>query len=153
MNRRKLAQDYFKQGYTCSQSVVMAFSDILSIDRRSAMAVSSSFGGGFGRLREICGTVSAMGIVLGDLYYKDSNNKTQAKAEQYKRIQQAAGEFKQINGTIICEKLLGKKIQISKDPTPEERTEEYYRIRPCAKFVDDAVKILEKYIAENDFQK
>ena len=146
MTKRQIAEQNFLDGYNCTQAVVMAFADELNIDKDILVKVSSSFGGGFGRLREVCGAVSAMGIIVGLLEGKDfSKEGLEAKAEQYAKIQKLANEFKEINGSIVCRDLLGAKLATT-NPQPDARTPEYYKIRPCAKLVGDISEILEKYI-------
>ena len=51
MTRREAAMANFMKGYNCSQSIVLAFADMLDIDEKSLLKMSSSFGGGMGRLR------------------------------------------------------------------------------------------------------
>lgn len=146
MTKREIAEQNFLSGYNCTQAVVMAFKDELGIDEDILVKVSSSFGGGFGRMREVCGAVSAMGIVIGLLEGKDfSVEGIQAKAEQYAKIQKLAAEFKDINGSIVCRELLGAKLAAT-NPQPDERTPEYYKKRPCAKLVGDMAEILENYL-------
>lgn len=139
----------FKQGYNCSQSVVLAFCDKIGLDEETALKMSSSFGGGMGRLREVCGAVTGMFMVAGMLYgYSDpKDNKT--KTEHYKLIQMLANEFREENGFIICRELLGLGAGADK-PVPELRTQEYYKKRPCAELVGCAAKIMEKYIKERE---
>ena len=145
--RAKRARDYFLEGYNCSQSVFLAFSDLTGFDEKTALLVSSSFGGGMGRLREVCGAVSGMFMAAGVLYgYTDPKAGTE-KTEHYKRIQELAAAFKERNSSIVCRDILGK-IAEDKSFIPSERTEEYYKTRPCAKMVEDATEILEKYIEQ-----
>lgn len=145
MTRREKAMQLFEEGYNCSQSVFLAFEDLHGIDRETAAKLSSSFGGGMGRLREVCGTVSGMFLTFGLLYGYDSPKAYDKKAEHYKRIQELAAEFEKRNGSIICRELLG--LSVKKDaPVPERRTEEYYKKRPCGELVGDAAEILEAYI-------
>lgn len=149
MTKAEKARQYFKDGYNCCQAVVLAFSDELGIDEKSALAIASSFGGGFGRLREICGAVSGMGIVAGMKYGYTSPeaNTTGEKAAHYALIQEMAKKFEEKNGSIICRTLTG----IEKGtPVPDSRTPEYYKKRPCDELVYDAADILEKLIAEKD---
>lgn len=124
----------------------MAFCDLCNIDQDAMSRLSSSLGGGFSRLREICGAVSGAGIVLGLLYYDTNPDNKKAKAEHYARVQEFVKSFEAINGSYICRNLLEAKIRVATDPTPDERTPEYFKKRPCAKLVDDAVKLLESYI-------
>lgn len=144
INEQK-ARELFKSGYNCSQSVFGAYAEFFGIDFETAMKLSSSFGGGMGRLREVCGAVSGMFMVLG-LAKGYCSNDYDSKKEHYKRVQELAHEFETINGSIVCRELLG--LDRKKDvPTPEKRTDEYYKKRPCEELVADACKILDKYIS------
>ncbi|EDR97497.1 C-GCAxxG-C-C family protein [Anaerostipes caccae] len=101
------AMNLFKEGYNCSQSVFLAFKDLYGIDRHTALKLSSSFGGGMGRLREVCGSVSGMFLTAGILYGYDSPKDRSSKTEHYKRIQELARSFEELNGSIVCRELLG----------------------------------------------
>ncbi|HQC54918.1 MAG TPA: C-GCAxxG-C-C family protein [Clostridia bacterium] len=149
MTAKEKAMKNFRDGYNCSQSVVLAFSDKLGIDDKTLLKLSSSFGGGMGRLREVCGAVTGMFIVVGFLYgYNDPNDK-QAKANHYELIQQLAKEFKDANHSIICRDLLGLG-EGPDNPIPSERTKQYYAERPCEELVGHAAEIVEKYIANKN---
>ena len=144
----KKAMELFREGYNCSQAVLLALEDKYDMDRHTALMISSSFGGGMGRLREVCGAVSGMFMVTGILYgYKDADDQD-GKKNLYKIIQLLAKEFESRTGSIICRELLG--LGTGKDaPIPEKRTEEYYKKRPCVELVGLAAAIMEQYIAEN----
>lgn len=144
----EIACDLFAGGLNCAQSVFVAFSDVTGMDRETAMKLSSSFGAGMGRLREVCGTCSAMFMVIGMLYGLGEGYTFEDKAAHYKRVQELAAQFKEKHETIVCRELL-KGLKVTYDPTPERRTEEYYKVRPCIKFVRTAAEILDKYIAEH----
>lgn len=145
MERVELAEKLFKDGYNCSQSVVGAFSDILPFDYDTLMKLASPFGGGMGRLREVCGAVSGMFIVLGFLKGYDNKTDTDDKKRVYENVQSLAKKFEEENGSIICRELLGLSVK-SESPAPEKRTDEYYKKRPCAEMVRSAVKIIEEII-------
>lgn len=144
MTRRQLAEKYFCEGYSCAQAVALAFEDKFAMDREELLKIASSFGGGLGRLREVCGAVSGMCMVAGVLHGYSSPKAREAKAEHYALIQQLAGKFKEKNGSIVCRELLGAKLAVTA-PTPEERTAEYYKIRPCARFAGDCAEILSQH--------
>ncbi len=139
----------FKEGYNCAQSVFCAFSDELGMNFETALKLSSSFGGGMGRLREVCGAVSAMFMIAGIKYGYTAPNDDKTKAEHYERIQKLADKFKEKNKTIICRELLGLDAQ-SDSPIPSKRTEEYYRTRPCEELVADACEIIANYIIKQE---
>lgn len=143
------AMKNFRDGYNCAQSVFYAFSDELGLDKETALMLSSSFGGGMGRLREVCGAVSAMFMIAGLKYGYTSPTDKDAKAEHYIRIQELAKKFKEKHGTIICRELLG--VDADDNPIPSDRTPEYYATRPCEKLIGDAAQIISEYI--QDFEK
>lgn len=140
------AHALFEEGYNCAQAVVLCFDDITGVDSKTAAMLASSFGGGMGRLREVCGAVSGMFAVAGLLKGYDDPKATDKKAEHYAFIQSLAADFKKENGSIICRELLD--LPGSSDPVPEERTADYYRRRPCADYVASAAKILAQKLSE-----
>lgn len=144
--RAQSAMAYFYEGYNCSQAIMLAFEDVHGLDRKTALTMSCSFGGGMGRLREVCGGMSGVFMVLGLVYGYDNPKDPAAKKEQYERVQQLAAEFKDIHGSIVCRELLGIKKDGPDTPTPEARTPEYYQKRPCPKMIGSAAMILERYL-------
>lgn len=141
-----LARAYFLEGYNCSQSVLLAFHEDLELDKETAARMASSFGGGMGRLREVCGAVSGMLLALGLFCgYSDPKDRDGKKA-QYALIQSLAAKFQEKNGSIVCRELLALDHKTDV-PVPAARTDEYYRKRPCADLVADAAKILETYLS------
>ena len=146
--KAEVAKAFFKEGYSCSQSVLLAFCEEYGLDKETAVKLGSSFGAGMGRLREVCGAVSGMFMVAGLAYgYTDPKDHT-GKSEHYERIQYLAREFEEKNHSIICRELLGS--GAGKDnPEPEKRTAEYYQKRPCADLVGMAAEIMEKYLEDH----
>ncbi|MCR4807450.1 MAG: C-GCAxxG-C-C family protein [Lachnospiraceae bacterium] len=138
----------FTEGMNCAQAIFVAFSDVTGMDEDMAARLSSSFGAGMGRMREVCGTCSGMFMVLGILYGRGTESDDKKKTLHYERIQKAAEEFKKEHETIICRDLL-KGLSVTSTPTPDKRTAEYYKARPCIKFVVTAADILDRYIEEN----
>ena len=136
--RAEQAKAYFQDGYNCSQAVFMAYADLFDMDVELASKLASSFGGGMGRLREVCGTCTGMFVVA---------SLAEAKKTNYALVQQLAEDFRKENGSIICRELLG--LDHKKDePTPSARTQEYYKKRPCGELVYLAAEILGKRLME-----
>lgn len=146
MDRGEKAAQLFLRGYNCAQAVAVAFSDLTGLSPQLSAKMASSFGGGMGRLREVCGAVSGMLMVTSVLYGYDRPEDEQGKKVLYKLVQTLAGKFREQNGSIICRELLGNP---PSDPNPSSRTAEYYRQRPCAAMVYTAAEILDAYIAEH----
>ena len=138
---------YFKDGYNCSQSVFMAYADLFDIDHELAKKMSVSFGGGLGRMREVCGTVSGMSMLAGFKYPVNDPKDQQARTRNYAMVQKMAGLFKEKYGTIICKDLLAAKKQAAAtDPEPTIRDKEFYAKRPCARLVAESATIAGRMI-------
>ena len=128
-NLSDIAINNFKTGYNCAQSVFLAFAKDCGFDKETALKIASSFGGGMGRLREVCGTVTSMFAIAGIKKGYISPNNDEEKTKHYKLIQHLAELFKKEHGTIICRELLGLP-DGADEPTPSKRTEQYYQERP-----------------------
>lgn len=167
IDRGLRAKQYFLSGCNCSQSVLLSFSDVTGLEDKVAMKLASSFGGGMGRMREVCGTVSGMLMVLGLVYGYDANSPTAAedKLNHYRRVQELSGRFRDQFGSIVCRDILSghvaKEVQKLKDaedeqlramlstaPEPTPRTDEYYRKRPCADIAFTAAYLLDEYLMQ-----
>lgn len=144
--REEKAIRAFKEGYNCSQSIMVAFADLLDIDEKTAVRMASSFGGGMGRMREVCGAVSGMFMIAGYLYGYEEPGDYEGKKELYEGIQYLANEFKREAGSIICRELLGLDGN-DNSPAPSKRTKEYYEKRPCPEKVGLAARVLDEYIS------
>lgn len=148
MTRTERAVALFENGYNCAQAVFVAHADLVGLDESAALRLSSSFGGGLGRQREVCGAVSGMCMVAGALFGYDDVNDINVKAKHYALVQEMCGKFREAYGSIICRELLDAKTATT-SPVPSARTAEYYATRPCARFVAACCDILATYIDEN----
>ena len=146
MSKGDLALNLFNSGYNCAQAVVLAFKDELNLDEKTLKSISSSFGGGISRLREVCGCISGMALVIG--YLKGRYNNDEGKAKHYKLIQELTLKFKEKFNSINCATLLNIKNEIS-EPIPEKRSKEYYLKRPCGNYIYHMAKITQEYL-ENE---
>ena len=147
MTRKEKAMQYFLDGYNCSQCMILAFEDILDTNIKLALKIASPFGGGMGRLREVCGSVSGMFMVLGYLLGYNEPDDYEGKKVLYAHIQELARRYEEANGSIICRDLLGL-TEKRQDSTPEPRTDAYYKNRPCTEKIGSAAEILETYLKE-----
>ena len=150
MERGILAAELFVRGYNCAQAIAVAFCDETGMDRDYAAKMASSFGGGMGRMREVCGAVSGMLLVAGLLYGYDDPKATREKRELYAQVQAMAGRFREELGSIICRDLLKNP---PSDPNPTPRTEQFYKERPCARMVKTAARIMEEFIENHPIEK
>lgn len=141
------AQRLFREGYNCSQAVFCAFCDMTGFDIDTAARLSSSFGGGIGRLREVCGAFSGAMLAFGILCGYSDVNDPDKKVHHYEKVQEFARRFRDRNGSIICRELL-KDVEVTQGVVPEKRTPEFYEKRPCLKIIGEAAAILDEMLAE-----
>ena len=138
--RSARAEGLFREGYNCAQAVYMAYADLFDMDPELAATISASFGGGMGRMREVCGACSGMFLLASHAIPANDPKNKEAKAANYKLVQDMAGDFQSEMGSIICRELLGLNKK-GDEPLPEERTEAYYKKRPCAEIVRHAAQV------------
>ena len=138
------AKALFVEGYNCAQAVFAAFSDVTGIDLETSVKLSSGFGGGMGRMREVCGAVSGMFMVLNAVEGYTSPTDNVAKMELYAKVQKLAEKFKEQNGSIICREIV--KESVTSTPEPTERNAEFYKKRPCGEYVEMAADIIADYL-------
>jgi len=149
MTKAEYAAKLFYEGYNCAQALTVAFAEDMGLSEEFAAKMACSFGGGIGRMREVCGAVSGMLMAAGILYgYTEDVDG--AKMRHYKLVQELAGHFREANGSIVCREILKNP---PSDPVPSPRTEEYYASRPCVRMVYCAANILEAYISQNPPEK
>ena len=146
MDHSVKAAELFLSGYNCAQAVMVAFCDVTGLEEKAAAKMISAFGGGMGRMREVCGAVSGMFMVLSLLYGYDEPGDDRAKMLLYQQVQQLGQKFREENGSIVCREILDNP---PSDPNPSPRTVEYYAKRPCARMVMTAARLMDEFIAEH----
>lgn len=144
--REEAAKDFFRKGYNCAQSVALAFSDIIGLDTEQTARVTAGLGGGVGRMREVCGAVSAMAVIAGGIAPFTEPSSMEDKKKNYALVQLLAGRFREEKGAIVCRELMKLRADAPSGPEPEARTEEYYRSRPCEGNIACAARILAQYL-------
>ena len=162
--RAQSARQNFLDGYNCCQAVLLAFQDIWGTDEKTIATIASGFGGGMARMREVCGTVSAMGMAAGFISPAIRPKNMEERTANYALVQELAGEFRKENGSIICRELLGldrkpsaaagqpasetkAEVREIEPPRPSDRTPEYYRKRPCPELVACSARIIARKLA------
>lgn len=146
-SRKEQAVKAFLSGCNCAQAVFATYADLFGIDRQTAMNLTNSMGGGISRLREVCGTVSAIALLTGLAEGAVDSGDLGAREKVYRRTRDLAAQFEKENGSLLCRELLGKAGREA-SARPSERTPEYYKKRPCAKFVVCAAGIIEENLTK-----
>ena len=144
--RAKQALRNFASGCNCAQSVLLAYHDLLGLTREQAARVSVGFGGGIGRLRDNCGAFSAAVMLVSAMEGPGSEDKSR-RPQTFARVQEIHRRFVAANGSICCAELLGR-ARAPEAPTPDARTAEYYRARPCAKIIRRACAVIDEMLEE-----
>lgn len=140
--RELAARRFFREGYNCCQAVLLAFGDIIGLPEEKIAGLSSGFGGGMGRLREVCGAVSAMTFMAGVISPATHPEVQEERKANYALVQELASLFSKENGSIVCRELLKLRAGHKDSPEPGKRTEEWYASRPCERLVGSAARIL-----------
>lgn len=148
MKHEEKAVQAFIDGANCAQSVVVAFHEEIGMDQSDALRLASSFGGGIGRLREVCGAVSGMLMVYGMLHGYDDIKDADAKKAHYTNVQALVSRFRDVHGSFICRELLNLQAGENASPTPSERNEKFYHARPCAAYVATAARLLDEILLQ-----
>lgn len=151
-NKGEEAKRLFMQGYNCAQAVAGAFAEDLGLTEKQAMQLISGFGGGFSRLREVCGAVSGMTMVLSALYGYDTPDDPEEKKALYALVREGAERFKAENGSYICRDLLGELVKQDKPDALPVRDANYYATRPCARMVESAARITQAMMEEHSIR-
>ena len=146
-SRAEQAVEAFLGGCNCAQAVFSTYADLFGIDRETAMNLTNSMGGGISRLREVCGTVSAIALLTGLAEGDVDPGDLKARERVYQRTRDLLAEFERENGSLICRELLGI-LGRDQSARPSERTPEYYKKRPCARFVACAARIIEENLTK-----
>jgi C_GCAxxG_C_C family probable redox protein len=146
MNRIGYAQDFLRQGFSCSQAVLSAFMDQFDLDRDTALRISSGFGGGMGGLGGVCGAVTAAFMIMGLKYGSATRQDEEEMNKICKYARSFVNEFKSCKGSAICRDLLGVDIG-----TPEgletAKTKGLFE-NICPDIVKCSVEIIEEIILD-----
>ncbi|MBQ8844456.1 MAG: C_GCAxxG_C_C family protein [Clostridia bacterium] len=144
-NRKEEAIKNFREGYNCSQSVIKAYADVVGIDEEKLLSLSSTLGTGMGGLKQTCGAVSAMFMILGAVENKIQTDPLE-RANLYKKVRELAGKFQEENNSINCKDLIDYTMS---DEFDEKFSKEKFNYkRPCEKFVLNVCEIIDKFILD-----
>lgn len=140
MDRAQLACSSFKEGFSCSQAVLSAFSDRFDLDKKISLRISQPFGGGIAHRGETCGAVSGAFLVIGLRFGRTEAEDIQAREKTYEAVREFIKRFEKSQGTIICKDLLDK--DLSTEMGWRQAEEEKLFETLCPKYVQNAVEIL-----------
>ncbi len=137
MNTKEKALYHFREGYNCSQSVLMACAG------ESAMIVKAgaAFGGGMGRLQKTCGAVTGAYLWFGLAYGPDGVPGEDDKARVYDRVKEFNRIFVDRNGSDLCSELLGEDLNTTEGKSNIARRGLTRKV--CEKCITDAIEIIE----------
>lgn len=140
--RDRMAREFFRDGYNCCQSVLLAFQDVIDLPADRIASISAGFGGGMGRLREVCGAMSAAVFMAGVLVPSSDPANHDGRTANYALVQEFAARFREEQGSIVCRELLNIRAAQKESPAPSERTVEWYTSRPCERIVGASARMI-----------
>ena len=141
-DRDRMAREYFRDGYNCCQSVLLAFQDVIDLPKERIASLSAGFGGGMGRLREVCGAMSAAVFMAGVAVPSSDPANHAERTANYALVQEFASRFREEQGSIICREILGIRSTQKESPAPSERTTVWYTSRPCERIVGACARMI-----------
>lgn len=146
------AVNMFESGFNCAQSVFATYADVFGMDRQTALKLAGPMGGGVGRMREVCGTVSAMALLSGLKMGNTAPADEEAKTRSYEMVRRMSDAFREKRGSIICRELLEMPAGMQREDSarPTERTAQYYASRPCSHLVAEAAHIIEEMLLDTE---
>ena len=139
MDNAKIAEEKFRAGYNCSQSVLFSFTDELNIDKNTALKIANGFGGGMGRKQEVCGAVSGAIMSLSLKFGKGENDGADKQEMTYKKVRELIDSFENDFGSINCKELLPGCILMTNEG--QKQFKEQGLKERCCKFVKRASEI------------
>lgn len=140
MSRVDSAVSCFKEGFMCSQAVLIAYADQFGVDRQTALRISAAFGGGMGRMGEVCGAVTGAFMVIGLEYGRIKVQDIKSHENTNRLVREFVAKFKSINRSIMCRELL--ECDLSTPEGQKAFIERKLRETLCTKFVRDAAEIV-----------
>lgn len=145
MKRAEKAIEYYSKGFSCSQSVIASFTDILQVDEEVALRMASGFGGGMGQMQRTCGAVTGAFMVIGFLRGKYKKGDEEAKEITNKLIQEFSNQFVKQNGSINCKTLIQYDLNTEEGRTQAKEADVFNK--KCSNYIKLSVEMLEKILS------
>jgi len=142
LDKKERAMELFNSGCNCCQSTFLALCEEMDLDPKTALKISSGFGGGM-QQGEICGAVTGAVMHLGLKNGNSSIDDAEAKEKTGKLVKEFCTEFKNRNDSIICKELLG--CDTSTVEGKQYSTDNKLKEKTCKNLVKDAIDIACNY--------
>jgi C_GCAxxG_C_C family probable redox protein len=140
----QMAVSRFKEGFSCSQAVLSAYSDVFDLELDLALKISQPFGGGIAHRGDICGAVSGAFMALGLKHGRTRADDIPARERTYESVSSFIQKFEAAFGSIICKELLGH--DLSTENGQKKAEEEGLFETRCPKFVLHAAELVAELI-------
>lgn len=143
-DRTKSATACFAEGFSCSQAVLLAYSDLFNLDQNTALRISQPFGGGIAHQGGTCGAVSGAFMVIGLKYGRIRAEDREAREKTYEKILEFIDVFTSKNGSTVCKELLGHDMSTPEGFRKAEEAGLFDSL--CPKLIQSSMEILEKIL-------
>jgi C_GCAxxG_C_C family probable redox protein len=144
MDRAQKSVEFFEEGFSCSQAVLAAFSESFGLDRKTALKLAQSFGGGMAHMGETCGAVTGAFMVIGLKHGRTKAEDSESKEKTYELVRSFVDKFRASNGSIICKELLGHDLNTEEGLKRAEEEKIFETL--CVRLVKNASEILESLL-------
>jgi len=135
-NRKEIALKLFNEKYNCAQAIMLAYGDLVNIDKKTAYKIASGFGGGIARLGKTCGTINAAVMILSLRYGGIEKEDVESTTKTRDVIRKFIKEFSEKHTGINCTDLL----------TEDEGKNHTMHSGKCASVVSEICDLLDKYL-------
>lgn len=135
----KKAEEHFKEGYNCAQSVLMTMLDQWNLKNELVPKIATGFGGGIGRCGSVCGALTG-GVMAISIMYGTNEPSMKKRLKAYEAAQKFYKEFEAQNGSVLCKELIG--FDLSVPGKWDEAVKGDVFKEKCPIFVRKAVEIL-----------
>jgi len=145
LSKAQQAADLHKQGFNCCQAMTIIYGPPFGLAADQAAKVAAGFGGGIGRMGNICGALSGAIMILGLKYGATDPRDKATKMRTYQIVGKVIERFKQACGSTDCRDLLGFDLST---PAGSLRSQQPGAFDKCADFVREAGEILEDMLSQ-----
>ncbi len=94
------AVDFFKEGFICAESVLMAMQEFLGLEKNPALA--TGFGAGIARRGSVCGAVTGGILAINLKYGRQKAEDKESIKQAYLRALEFYNRFEEEMGSAIC---------------------------------------------------
>ena len=137
-NLAEKAVSFFKEGFNCAESVLMAIQDYLGLEQNPKLA--TGFGAGIGRKGSVCGAVTGAILAINLKYGRERLEEDAIKEKAFSKSLEFYKKFEEKMGSAICYDII--KCDLTTEEGQKKFKENNLLEEKCFKCVETAADIL-----------